>query len=78
MQIPALFLNDGIVKKYPTKKTPKIVEQKKKTEKICALLKRSFDGNKEIGSTKRRTRTKGSTKTQASRSEEHTSELQSH
>ena len=47
--------------KPSTKKTPQFVEPKKSNYKICALLKGRIDGDKETGSTKRRTRTKRST-----------------
>lgn len=49
MQVPALFLPFGEVKKISTKKTPKIVEKKTKQKKICALLKGRINGNKKNG-----------------------------
>jgi len=46
MQVAALFLPTGVIKKTSTKKTPKLVEKKKNNEKICALLKGRINGNK--------------------------------
>jgi hypothetical protein len=45
-QVAALFLPVGVMKKSSTKKTPSYVERKKQEQKICALLKRSVNGNK--------------------------------
>ena len=45
MQTPVLFLPTGQIKKVTTKKTPKLVEQKKNKEKICFLLKGRVNGN---------------------------------
>ena len=49
MQVPALFLPIGAIKKISAKKTPKIVEKKIKKKKICALLKGRVNGNKKNG-----------------------------
>ena len=46
MQVAALFLPIGAIKKISTKNTPKFVEKKNKPKKICALLKGRIDGNK--------------------------------
>lgn len=48
MQVAALFLPIGAIKKISTKNTPKIVEKKNKPKKICALLKGRINGNKKI------------------------------
>jgi hypothetical protein len=54
MQLAFLLSPQGVTKRS-TKQTPVFVEVKK-NYKICALLKGSVNGNKENGSTKRRTR----------------------
>lgn len=50
MQVPALFLPTGAIKKISAKKTPKVVEKKSKNKKVCALLKGRIDGNKKNSS----------------------------
>ena len=62
MQVAALFLPTGKSKKVSTKKAPKIVEQKKNNQKICALLKGRVNGNEKTSS-KRRSRSSGHTQT---------------
>lgn len=49
MQVAALFLPIGAIKKISTKKTPKIVEKRVKNKKVCALLKGRVNGNKKNG-----------------------------
>ena len=46
MQTAALFLPKGVIKKLSMKKAPKLMEKKKKNEKICFLLKGRVNGNK--------------------------------
>mgnify|MGYP003342933174 CR=1 FL=1 len=46
MQVAALFLPTGSIKKTSTKKTPEFVEKRNKPKKICMLLKGRIDGNK--------------------------------
>ena len=56
MQVAALFLPTGTTKKVSTKKTPKLVEQKRTNLKICALLKGRVDGNEKNNKSGRRSR----------------------
>ena len=56
MQVAALFLPTGTTKKVSTKKTPKLVEQKRTNLKICALLKGRVDGNQKNTKNSRRSR----------------------
>lgn len=51
MQVPALFLPIGAIKKISAKKTPKFVEKKIHNKKICALLKGRVNGNEKTGNT---------------------------
>ena len=46
MQVAALFLPIGKIRKISTKNTPNIVEKKEKPKKICVLLKGRINGNK--------------------------------
>lgn len=50
MQVPALFLPIGAIKKISAKKTPKVVEKRMKKQKICALLKGRVNGNEKSSS----------------------------
>ena len=56
MQTPVLFYPKGVIKKLATKKTPKLVEQKRTNLKICALLKGRVDGNQKNTKNSRRSR----------------------